>query len=537
MTTSTKTATPSISTLLFRSTRAVSEADWVRGKEEHEWPARRNKTGRAAVSGILARALVQAVNGQIVEASCDSGLYYARVLSRSSPGKDRACGMEESGTGLVLSIPHGAHDKVTYHLGILGLVSALAAPLSATDLVDAYLRLLEEVLARGKLTEDCKPAFCRSADELYYWIRYGTQPAKESNDRLKDTKIFNNSDMPPRKGFVELSTKIFCDAVALRNHLEGTVDIDDAATKIDEDVYGQFVGWQAQALESSLSAGENVLLAGPTGTGKTFALLEVTRLNKMYELVIVEVKEGLIDLDFIGAIIPTNDDQRVWVDGPVLRAMRNASLCPVILFIDEITRVQRHQINMLLGLMNPKSREICAQMGLEVEGDGPFYVLEVPMTSEIVWCPTAHMRIVGAGNFGRAYAVYDLDPAVRRRFDTVLEFNYLSFQQEVDLILRECDVPQLVAEIITKVADETRRMMANGELPGCIDTASLLNWARKCARSGVTTADDVMWQAQMTWADLVCGREHTGKVNQGNFKALSDYLAALGKLSPTGGGK
>ncbi len=537
MTTRTKTATPSISTLLFRSSRAIDGIEWLRGKEEHKWPARRNTTGRAAVSAILARALVQAVGGQIIEASCDSGLYYARVLSRSSPGKDRACGMEERGKELVLSIPHGAPNKVTYHLGVLGLVSALAAPASAADLVEAYQQLLDVMLADGPLTEACKPAFCRAADELYYWIRYGTQPAEDPHDRLKNAQIFNNKDMPPRKGFVVLNHDIFYDAVALRKHVEGAVDIDGAAAEAAGDVYGNFVGWQAQALESSLAVGENVLLAGPTGTGKTFALLEVTRLNKMYELVIVEGKEGLIDLDFIGAIIPTDDDQRVWVDGPVLRAMRNAALCPVILFIDEITRVQRHQINMLLGLMNPKSREICEQMGLVIEDDGPFYVLEVPMTSEIVWCPAAHLRIVGAGNFGRAYAVYDLDPAVRRRFDTVLEFNYLSHNQEVELILRECDIPLLVAEIITKVANETRRMMANGELPGCVDTASLLNWARKCARSGAKTAHDVMWQAQMTWADLVCGREHTGEVNHGNFNALADYMAALGRIPLEGGEK
>ena len=265
-------------------------------------------------------------------------------------------------------------------------------------------------------------------------------------------------------------------------------------------------------------------------------MLEVAGLNPRFDLVIVEGKEGLLDLDFLGAILPTEDDRRVWIDGPVLRAMRLAQIDPVVLFLDEINRVPRKQINLLLGLMNPKSREICKQMRIAVEGAGPFYMVEVPMTSEIVWCPAAHLRIIGSGNFGRAYAVHELDPAVRRRFDTVIEFDYLPPDQEIMLAMHKCGLPRLMAETLVSVASETRRMMGNGELPGCIDTASLLNWGYKCVRVGAGTVDAVMQQARLTWADLVCGRDHTGQVNQGSFEALQDYLEALGKL-PEGGEK
>jgi len=39
-----------------------------------------------------------------------------------------------------------------------------------------------------------------------------------------------------------------------------------------------------------------------------------------------------------------------------------------------------------------------------------------------------------------------------------------------------------------------------------------------------------MQAAALTWADTVCGHDHVGKVNAGNFKAIQDYLVSLGTL-------
>ena len=293
---------------------------------------------------------------------------------------------------------------------------------------------------------------------------------------------------------------------------------------------GGFVGWQASALAKALESGDNILLAGPTGSGKTFALHQVVKHMDSF-LVTIEGKEGLTDLDFIGAILPQEDGTRKWIDGPLLRAMRQARLEPVLLFLDEVNRIPRPHLNILLGLMNPKSEQACQQMGMLTVGKGPFYVVEAPMTSEIVTCPAANLRIVAAGNFGRAYQVYDLDPAVRRRFDTVLEFDYLEYQEELTLVKREVSrLDPRSIEALVKLAQETRRLMSNGEIPGCIDTASLLNWARKCEPGMAQSLASIMQAAKLTWVDIVCGRDHTGRVNQGAFQALEDYLSSLAIL-------
>lgn len=415
---------------------------------------------------------------------------------------------------------------------MLAIVQALANPRSAQDFWTAYVPLLS-AFKQYNLSEEIKPALCLAADELYYWLRYANGAPEAANCRLESLQIGSGRTNPDATAMFHVNIDPLTNPDALRKLLDvplAAAASPAAATNSEIPLAGGFVGWQTQTLGEALRNGENVLLAGPTGTGKTYALFQVVN-SSLAQLVSVEGKEGLTDLDFIGAILPKQDGSRGWVDGPLLRALRIAETNPVLLFLDEINRIPRVHLNLLLGLMNPKSEATCRQMGLKVSGQTCFYVLEVPMTSEIVACPVAHLRIVAAGNFGRAYQVYELDPAVRRRFDTVIEFDYLDYPNEMALVRRETPgLDTRAAEVLVKVAQETRRLLGNGELPGCVDTASLLNWARKCQSNLVCSQETIMKAAKLTWADTVCGRDHTGRVNQGSFKALEDYVASLAIL-------
>jgi hypothetical protein len=519
--------------LLFRKRTPLTEdhLPWLCGSEEHPYVARRNASGKGIVSAILVRALISTLEGNVLEAECSTSADLVRleVRSLSRPRTVSRCWLDWLNSHC--GIPHGETTRITYHLGVLVIVQALADPVAAADFWNAYLLLLEVFCKYGRSGE-IKPALCHAADELYYLLRYGTADPEPSHSRLEALQVGPPQPFMERPGLHALDLGPLTDLEALARLLgKGAVECSLVQGTLDLPAHAHgFVGWQAEALEQALVAGDNILLTGPTGTGKTFALHQVTmRLDSF--LVTIEGKEGLTDLDFLGAILPQEDGTRRWVDGPLLRAMRQARLEPVLLFLDEVNRIPRVHLNILLGLMNPKSKQACQQMGIQLHGDGPFYLVETPMTSEIVSCPAAHLRIVAAGNFGRLYHVYDLDPAVRRRFDTLIEFDYLEYQDEFDLLRREVlKVDDRTTEALIKLAQETRRLMSNGELPGCIDTASLLNWARKCAASRAYLLDEIMQAAQLTWADMVCGRDHTGRINQGSFKALADYLSSLAIL-------
>ena len=110
-----------------------------------------------------------------------------------------------------------------------------------------------------------------------------------------------------------------------------------------------------------------------------------------------------------------------------------------------MTRFPREQINLLIGFLNRKSGDLCRQEDLNVEGDGPFYVARVPQdNSKVFACPCDHLLIVAAANFGKDYAVYPLDPALRRRFTMVVEFDYPGKDAEIDLLARSTGLDRIV---------------------------------------------------------------------------------------------
>jgi MoxR-like ATPase len=437
-------------------------------------------------------------------------------------------------------IPHGSSEKITYHVGVLGLLRALQHQAAAIDLLESYLTLLEKFGALG-WSSDLLPELVNAADELYYFLRFAGESIVDENDLLLTSGVTTpegKRSLADTWDFISWSPLTNSDELRRLLKSENAETISPSETihvptpaESKALIRKGFVGPQAVILAEACEAAENILLAGPTGSGKTFCFQQVAQdLNAV--VVSIEGKEGLLDLDFLGAIVPRKDGSRVWVDGPLSRAIRLAWEDRVLLFIDEINRIPQKQVNMLLTVMNPKAGVFCRQLGIEVDQRRNFYVLEIPMTSEVLACPAENLQIIIAGNFGRSYSVYNLDPALRRRFETVIEFDYLAASQEIELLQeRVPELPAKVVQALVNVAQETRRMLANGELPGCVDTGSLIHWALKCSRHSAQSISEIMRDAQITWADLVCGRDHMGRINIGNFKALEDYLKSLGILS------
>lgn len=534
---------------LFRAKKkTLSGFPGVKGGERIPVPARRNG-GRGSVSLAILKGVVGILEDVVELVEVREHLDGSRsVLTRhrGSRGARASAARFGLGDGTVLSYyaPTGLTYGTTYHLPITFICEAMidAAEGCALDLVDAWRDMLQvwDELGRfhpSRHAED--PQFVetvlRVCDEVYFWIRYGdaADPRPEVDDRIAEAESLFVEDLPEATRCVDRTgdvTSALTDVSALDGLLDGGPSPDPeprprpiASSSDDTD----FVGWQFGELMASLQSGYHALLAGPTGTGKTFCTLEVLRvLDRRH--VTARGMEGLTDLDFLGAIVPREGGAREWVDGPLARALRVAREEPVTFFLDEITRLPRVHLNVLPGLLNEQSREDLARQGVEVEGEGPFYALELPMLGEVVWAPCANFQVVAAGNFGRQYAVYDLDPAVRRRFGTVLEFDYLPQDQELELVLSRSGIAYpTVAEIMVKTAAETRRLHANGELPGVVDTGSLIVWAEKATSRGVNDADGLIHLAESTWMDQVAGRDHTGAVVEANAAAIADFVRSL----------
>ena len=526
---------------LFTGKKDLSEIGlpWLHASQEFNDPARhgdyharRNATGRTALSIYIARALTAALEGHVQEVGQHADGFVLTVASRSEPGKQNLCWSHAAAAYWLPNAEAAADGQVThltYHLPLLSIAEALyqtGLPSLATDFLDAYEGLLAAYTKHG-WSQPVEAALVRAADELYYWTRYGGLAVDKANDRFPSITVANSlapAARPPSGPHCD--EKAFSDLSALRRLRQPLAAAPARRPKprpAPTTTGGGFVGWQVDMVREALKLGLNALLAGQTGTGKTMAVDEAV-LTSAYTLVTVEGKEGLQDLDWLGAHLPQTDRSHRWVDGPLLRAMRLAQQASVVLFVDELNRIPRVFQNILLGVMNQKSAERCAREGVPVTGDGPFYVVEVPMTSEVVWCPCAQLRFIAAGNFGGDYSVYPLDPAIRRRFDLVIEFDYLERTAEEKLVKARTGLSPEASAALCLTAEHTREMRRTAALPGCIDTASLLTWARLCAGRHAATLADVLQIGKLVWADVVCGRDHQGEVNLGKFLGLADWL-------------
>ena len=233
-----------------------------------------------------------------------------------------------------------------------------------------------------------------------------------------------------------------------------------------------------------LRRGKTVLLAGPTGTGKTLAVEEVAQQMPDARLVRIEGKEGLLDVDFLGNIVP-REDQRVWQDGPLAEAIQSAQCDPVIARSSmKLTRFPREQINLLIGFLNRKSGDLCRQEGLErgrrravlcgacAAGQQQGLRLSVRSPADRGRGQLRQgLRRVSA----RSRAAPPLHDGRGVRLSAARRRRSICWRARTGL-------DRKFAEALVAVAIESRRVHENGDLPGQIDTASLIEWGAQVCR-------------------------------------------------------
>lgn len=527
---------------LFRSRKPLNGFDRIRGQQEIPagCVARRNETGKGSVSKMIAKAIMTVLAGRCHSAELRAQDRRTEVVyeTTGSGGDTRRSALRFDRARRLTHLVHPSALTygITYHAVMGFIVEALAFPEHASDFLHAYQAVLDHTetfgcrdLSTGYYNSDVDfvDAFWRACDELYYWIRYGDGDVRRDVDRTDGAEITAAAGGVPLGVFPisrTISLAPLTDPNALRRLRNGKLVA--SVTDLFRVEDAAFRGPQLGVTMHAFRRRQHVLAIGPTGTGKTACFAEaLDRLDYGYEM--VRGAENLLDLDFVGGIVPTTDGHR-WVDGPLVRAFRRTTGGErVVFWVDELTRIPSRMLNLLLGTINPVAPKDLAAMGVLALGDGPFYVLEVPETHEVLVAEADKLSFAASANMGRQYAVHDMDPALMRRFTYQVEFKYLGESDEADLVEDRTGATAPIPAAVAHVAARTREMYLNALLPLPLDTAGALCWAAEAqalVARGVNPSDALQTIAQWTWIPRVAGLDHAGAVDTGTAAGLEDLV-------------
>lgn len=544
----------SIDLALFRQKKSLAEFPLFDGNTLSKAAlAKRNTSGAARPSLLLTKSILSVLMGNVSPALVNSESVMVKAASMSGGGAVDAALNWVTNTWTCL---YGS----TYHLGLVALVEAIANAALAQDFGAAWVDLLDHFngsrlpldanLVRD-LQEDEKfvEKLIRACDELYYWVRYRAQPCAESHDRIAG--VFVTKQWPKEKltAPVDLSP-ILLDAGAVRKRVLGlsagatSTTVPTTSTSSDK---GVFKGPQKAILQRAIEDRTATLLFGQTASGKNTCVNQVlAELGWGYES--IGGKEGLIDLDFLGSLTKTKKGL-AWVDGPLGRAMRRAVDGPIVVFIDEFTRIRPEQVNLLIDLLNEIPEELMVVSGAKLDHKserGLYRRVEVPQCAEPFICPAENLIVVAACNRGRAYTAYDIDPALMRRFQRKIEFRYLDAESEAALLVEKSTAPLdvKIAKSCVAVATKARQMSETGEVSAPLDPGSLIYWASQLAER--LNAESIRWnssasasiktstrtriitlaqaEAETTWIPAVLAPDLSGVLPLGKITALKDVV-------------
>jgi MoxR-like ATPase len=491
--------TRTITQIFFSRKRHVDIFPHLHGRQEINYPARRNPKSIGYLSAMLCKSCVVALKGDIIGITKLKSPGIVMVRSRSQSGSDfHHCYMAEDKAWL----PRG---NVTYHLGLLALSEALIFKDEAVDLLDA----LEELLSYREYASDNDEHYLdllmHFADELYYWSKWRDGNPATQKERLDSLQILDSASPPEVVLGESIDPGTFCDLRKLQEFREDEMAKSAEEASESTTLKSRFKGPQLGELVESLDLGMHCLLVGPTATGKSLCAFEsFERTKDKKPVFVIEGHESLKEFDLLGGYIPDGKDTFRWSDGILVKAMKSGGY----LFIDEANRMPTRTLNILLGVISRKAVVLTEHGSEEVKVKDGF-------------------QVVMAMNLGKGYSVNTIDTALLNRFSCVLEYHYLSPKNEEELLVKETGIDPAIAAVMVKVANETRRLKRNKELSGEITPRGLFAWATKFkAKKGKTIISRLKASAKVTWMHQVAGTDADGYIREDAKNVLLNLIDA-----------
>ncbi|MBC2742583.1 MAG: CbbQ/NirQ/NorQ/GpvN family protein [Desulfosarcina sp.] len=237
---------------------------------------------------------------------------------------------------------------------------------------------------------------------------------------------------------------------------------DDTALKraytIDTEPFYLDSGDEIPLFEAAASARLPIMLKGPTGCGKT-RFVEHMAFRLKRPLITVACHEDLFASDLIGRYL-LKDDETVWVDGPLTRAVRMGAIC----YLDEVVEARKDTTVVIHPLTDNRR------------------TLSIDKKGEVILAHPDFLMVISY-NPGYQSVLKDLKQSTRQRF-VALSFDYPEPDDEARIVATEGDMDDDTAARLVTLAGKIRNIREHGLTEGA--STRLLIYAASLIRNGIS---------------------------------------------------
>ena len=208
-------------------------------------------------------------------------------------------------------------------------------------------------------------------------------------------------------------------------------------------------------LVRSVIRGRNVLMTGPSGTGKTLSAMSVAKSvdRPFFYFNLGATQDPRSSL--IGNTHLNKESGTYFAESPFIKAIRTPN---AIILLDEISRAHPDSWNILMTVLDLNQR---------------YLRLDEKEDSELVKVADG-VSFIATANIGAEYtSTRVIDKALYERFGAIIEMPYLTLEQEESLLsMLFPSVNKILLNQVATIADTTRKQLLSGDgkLSNCLST-------------------------------------------------------------------